>query len=290
MHQQTHFAVSDNLAEQTQSSQQSVKMFRGLLRSQPGAQFLSFNFTTQTCVVQVAPFVKIVHKWPAPTKGGDFGTACLDWGWSSSGNADENRLHDAVPVLVRCWGSSVELLAVDLAAEQMDLPSSGYRSYNSTGSVKDSIKYSFKVLHRSQFDGQVFVSVKWLSPTRLLLLSLTSVLVLSNSLDLVEQSALLPILATNSAALLSSRSGPEDSVFLNTTCVCGRLLYILSADFLYRAQLQSCFDLAHQLIHSGQWLEALALILENVSKSPSLLVTNAADIDKCIFRYVELAV
>eukprot|EP01034_Spumella_vulgaris_P022103 gene22103-28202_t len=302
LHQQLHMVTNDSLATAEQStSPQPVKMFGGLLRNQPVAQFLSFNFTTQTCIVQVAPFVKIVHKWPAPaaavaTKalggGAESSVACLDWSWGSSGVADANRLHDAVPLLVRCWGSSVELLVMDMSVEQADVPS-GYRSYSSGAagsSAKDAPKYSFTVLHRSQFDGQVFVSVKWLSPTRLLLLSLTSIFVLSNSLELVEQSALSPTLVANSSALMSTRNGPDDSVFLNTTCVCGRLLYVLSSDFLFKAQLQSCFDLAHQLIHSGQWLEALALILENVNKSPSLLVTNAVDIDKCIFRYVELAV
>lgn len=139
--------------------------------------------------------------------------------------------------------------------------------------------------------GQRVLSIRWVSSCELVVLTTTDVLVLSDALQPVEQLSLQPSASMELSRLFAHNvSVHQEELIPLQHGVSGRLLFVIASDIMLRVQMQSCFDLADRLISKGQWLEALALVLENARRSPAQLLHCGAELDKYIIRYVELAV
>lgn len=164
-------------------------------------------------------------------------------------------------------------------------------STEKSSKVPGQLQTHFSVVHRRCFAGQKILSLRWVSSTELVMLTTSDVIVTNQALEVTEKFSLQPSLSIElnlnlTAATTDGLSVPH-SLHNN---VCGRKLYVCVHDTLVAVQMQSCFELADRLTEKGQWLEALALVLENIRRSPSMLQLYGAEVGRYIVRYAELAV
>ena len=259
------------------------------------------------------------------------GVSCLDWTWvqesgknaytdtyiNSSSEEGEQEALDWCPLLVRSYGEFVQTLVIFTSGPTfpevssgavVDQSNSSFASKFSTllsstkglGSIGASSDKQhghyiskFSISHTSSFPGHKIIAVRWVSPSELIIMTVTDIIVTNCKLQVVEQFLLAPsfsmelnLFHSHVATLIASGREP---VRLQHS-VCGRKLFVLVQETVLRVQIQSFFDLANSLAAKGQWLEALALVIENTRRSPALLASHMTEVVGYIVRYVELAV
>lgn len=150
----------------------------------------------------------------------------------------------------------------------------------------------FVVAHRRSLEGQRILSLRWVSSSELVALTTSDVVVTNQALEITEKFSLQPSLSMELHSYFSTTGAGVAASTLSAlhNNVCGRILYFCARDTVVAVQMQSCFELADRLTEKGQWLEALALVLENVRRSPNLLQLYGAEVGRYIVRYAELAV
>ena len=218
----------------------------------------------------------------------------------------------AVGTLLPGNSASLGAPVADTAPVPVPVPVGASATAKARPSTSSPYHTKFTVAHRTRFVGQKILSMRWVSSTELVLFTISDVIVTNEVLEIVEKFPLQPSLSMNlsSMFMVEHSSGPitiaassESSSESSGTpavaaaaasalygSVCGRQLFIFANDVLMSVRMQSCFDLADLLAAKGQWLEALALVLENVRRSPNLLQLCGAEVDRYIFRYAELSV
>lgn len=245
-----------------------------------------------------------------------------------SDRADPKEGVDWIPVLARCWGEGVELLSALTTEETLSEPMgptvanvSAVASPTSQDSAVQSITSAFSFLgstaapvsaaslssraasekcvfltkfstsHRCSFVGQRILSLRWVSSTELVLLTTSDVIVTNQMLETMERFSLQPSLSMELNSFFATAAVvPAPSTIRLQNNVSGRKLFVAVNETMFSIQMQSCFELANRLTEKGQWLEALALVLENVRRSPHMLQLYGAEVDRYIIRYAELAV
>lgn len=231
---------------------------------------------------------------------------------------------DWVPTLARCWGEEVQLMSVlttAAAAATIGAPSSvtsgAFQDSGNKQSVSSAFNFlgvstatpsssssskaplatdqpsfqtRFSVTHRNRFAGQKVTSLRWVSSTELVLLTTSDVVVTNQMLETLERFSLQPSLAMELNISYNALVSTLPRVVSIQHNVYGKRLFVSVNDTIVSVQMQSCFELAERLTEKGQWLEALALVLENVRRSPSMLQHYGDEVDRYIVRYAELAV
>jgi hypothetical protein len=222
---------------------------------------------------------------------------------------------DWVPVLARSWGDCVQLLAITSsvpfgsASSLFNRKTTSFQSESSktafsfmqppTSSSKPSsafgsgpLKSMYVPICTREFSGGV-LAVRWISSFELVVLTSLEVIVVGVDLVNLEQVNLQRPLSLELRNILTPFVLPSLAENIGRSQLsCGverRQLFMHVNDMVLKVQLQSCFDLADGLIAKGQWLEALALVVENTRNSVSLIGQHQ-EIDRYILRYIELAV
>lgn len=311
------------------------------VRENASSQFIAICLSSQTCVVQLAPAVRIVRKWPCDSSAAH-SVNTSDWTWTffDEQGKKENDVASlssewqnmTLPLLVRSCSNKLEVLTVrnsdaptapsivsQMQDQQLQLvqdssseaevasafPStrksfmSGSFRHNLSGKASETANATgtaneartslvFTVLFERVIPDAEVVLVRWINSDRLVVLTTQHIMIFNHYLTAIDRSSMEPMVYS---AILEARNSSMISLsHTNLTVVVGmNCMYFLLNEMVLRMELQSCFELANKLIHDGQWLEALALILENVSKTPSLLMTDQTTIDRYIRKYVELA-
>jgi len=258
--------------------------------SSPSQQFVAFNSVLRTYIVQVQPIVRIIHKWAAPDSVCDPVThginpeciACIDWYWNmprqENPAADKTVARDTTstgsfnPLIARSWGGHVEVYSMWASAR------------TNAGDI-----FTFKLHKDLSFKNCNIVGLKWIARSRLVLLTVTDIMVLSSTLELMERTSLTTKLQVSLRSSLDERtslSQPIPSIF----SAYAQRFYILTPESLCSFHMQSWVEIADQLIRGGKWLEALALVVECVAGKGSDALTDEVHIERFIKSYVDLAV
>lgn len=254
----------------------------------------------------------------------------LDWNWMKVPNElNQSTSHlfqpnsqltakDDVmlcPVLTRVREAFIELLVVRVkrttssfsnsftAAENTPrLTSSGRSSilmfspFNLTGAAGGaeevpSLSFEFIpwVNKRVPYLADHILAFRWIKTTHLVAFTKTEVMLFDYSLNSLEKCLLFPpisngfIATMDTANTLTSEIRPETVIYNGEG-------FILTTLALYKTFTRSPFEQANSLISSGRWLEGLSLIVENITKSPALLITESEHIRRYIINYTLLAV
>lgn len=285
------------------------------IRNYPSiCQFFAFSYYDQTHIVQILPELKVLHKWEvknAPLEDDQESTEVLDWTWlyltakePEPENLDINR-HDAkkeqvavgvwTPVISRARKNRLELLAMRImigAREAKPVAPTTRRgsllAFASTFAVTSedlpSLKFDFQPIGEVVLDCGPIVSLKWISASHVVAFTTKEILLLDATLTLLEKMSLFPPIveafkpATNAMDIV-----PQFATY-------NKEIFVLLSMAMVRVLIKSPFDSAESFITSGRWLEGLALIVENIQKSPSLLLYEEENIRKYILRYASLAV
>jgi hypothetical protein len=284
---------------------------------------------SQTWIVQTHPKIKIVYKWDAPS-GVDGLSRELAWTWAQEASTPEgDEYRDWQPVLARCWGEDVQSLVLRTTVSPLSKPqvtpavsgtagappasSSAFGAFSSllsaaraTASAPEpeprTYTSKFSAGYRRSFPGQKVLTLRWTSSRELVILTTSDVTIANPQLQTVEQLSLAPSMSMDlssyynrmvesaSAAAAADHASVAPSQLLCD--VCDHKLYAVVQDTALRVFTQSCFELAEKLIGRAQWLEALALIIENVRKvaEDSASPSAGGEVDSYIVRYADLAV
>lgn len=256
--------------------------------SNPNQQFVAFNSVLRTYIVQVQPIVRIIHKWAAPEGVCDPIThginpeyvACIDWYWNlplefsivETLKKDKTSIGYFNPLIARSWGGHVEIHSMWASARS-----------------NASDMFTFKLQQELFFSNCNILGLRWISRSRLVLLTATEIMVLSSTLELMERTTLTTKLQVSLRSSLDERSSlsqPIPSIF----SAYAQDFYILTPESLCSFQMQSWVEIADQLIRGGKWLEALALVIECVAGKRNDVVSDEVHIERFIKSYVDLAV
>lgn len=297
------------------------------------SQFVAFNSTSRSYIVQLHPNVKVIYRWLMPplVKEKSDGekdissgpvVPSIDWGWfrrkrgtiaaqcAGARDSDSGPLcATVVPILARSWGKFVQLLEITSAALEPSDPdtiriASSMVSTSSNSQPKDSDDVKCQVIAERCFTIH-FVALKWVSPSRLAVMSASELVFLSQSLDIMERCTLQPKVSACLRAAVEDRVNLEQPLPCILSVTNGRI-YSLAPESLYTFHSQSWIEIADQLIRGGQWLEALSLALDNNTKKCNSVkeinsFKNVMDetgdiddqsnlhIDRYILNYVKLA-
>jgi hypothetical protein len=156
------------------------------------------------------------------------------------------------------------------------------------------------------------LSIKWIKTTSLIAFTKSEILLFDSSLNILEKCLLFPALsngfiashgyhpfstvvqrssASLSASLsLTTATAPFPSEIVPRINVWTYEGIVLTSAAMFKVFTRSPFDQANSLINSGRWLEGLSLIVENINKSPSLLLSEGENIRRYILNYTLLAV
>lgn len=282
---------------------------------------------TQTWVVQTHPKIKIVYKWEAPT-GADGPSRDLAWTWVQDPSAQAGEPYrDWQPLLARCWGEEIQTLVLRTtvssppATGPVDIAPSAYATSSAFGTTFGNLlmtgssrpgstgrgavpcTYTSKFVagHRRNLPGLKVLALQWVSCRELVLLTVSDVVIVNTQLQTIGQLPLAPSMSMdfnvyyNHGVDSSTTEGPAEG-----TCLVGRLplrcdvweqrMYAMLHESAMLVHTQSCFELADSLIQRAQWLEALALIIENTRRTVELSLPADAEVDSYIVRYADLAV
>jgi hypothetical protein len=156
------------------------------------------------------------------------------------------------------------------------------------------------------------LSIKWIKTTSLIAFTKSEILLFDPSLNILEKCLLFPSLSNGFIAshgyhpfsAVVQRSSVAFSTSLSVTSattsttseIAPRISVwayegiLLTSSAMFKVFTRSPFDQANSLINSGRWLEGLSLIVENIGKSPSLLLSEGENIRRYILNYTLLAV
>jgi len=260
-----------------------------------------------TFVIQIHPDVRVLHKWSRPANANQEGALpCLAWNWP--------QLSFSVCLLARGWGTTLEILQVSLLND----PTGDQKVFRPVFQMKGSLPMKDTVL-----------AIGWLGPEALVCLSPTPspetspmpppqstplLLPPKNSssqnsasyqlsvFDVAKATCLesLPLQYHGNGASLvrsSAFSAELPGTLFPSFRTCRARLYLLGEEELRSATVQSWEQRIDFLLDSGEWLEALAVALDNyerlteatTSKGMSGQVTTKYMAD-LLMRYLRLAV
>lgn len=225
----------------------------------------------------------------------------LDWTWmptsyyselkvasknaKSLTNPDGPAIH---PVVVRGWGNTVEVMA--LIPPTM---TSTYNPVTGTSTPVSSGDIEAVVLASHTLSNDI-ITVKWLSNhTSMVVLTTKDVLVLNVPSFSNER---LPITKeVNDILSQHMLARSLDNIPSISICVARERMYMLATDKMYMFYLQSWQEQAEQLLTEGQWLDALALVLDRYKNLEGSLTATQQEkeerfLQDYIKRYADLAV
>lgn len=133
------------------------------------------------------------------------------------------------------------------------------------------------------------LAIKWIKASQLIAFTKTEVLLFDAALTVLERCLLLPPISHAFLATIDRQSTVSTEIRPDIT-VMNNEGYVLTSTACFKLFTKSPFEQANSLINSGRWLEGLSLIVENISKSPSLLTSEAEHIRRYIINYTLLAV
>jgi hypothetical protein len=254
----------------------------------------------------------------------------LDWNWMKMPNeANTSTAHlfppnyqltakDDVmlcPVLTRVREDFIELLVIrvkrttssssnSFSAENTPRSTTSGRSsilmfspFNLTGggAAEEIPSLSFEFIpwvnKRVPYQADHILAIKWIKTSHLIAFTKTEILLFDSSLNCLEKCLLFAPISNGFIATAESTGNPSNTTEMKPeVSVLNGEGFILTSLALFKTFTRSPFEQANSLISSGRWLEGLSLIVENITKSPALLVTEAEHIRRYIINYTLLAV
>jgi len=207
-------------------------------------KLVAFSSDKTSFVVALEPAVQVVHKWARGTAealGSAPPKACVAWGWSANSTC----------VLARAWGCAFE---TTVCAVEGGVSRAGY-----------GLKFSPNVNQTLRLPAPA-ATLAWLK------FGAQSAFVLIDAdfiLRVVDASAGLQLDAVDLRALFCD---PRDGAQINTPLhervrASGGLMYVLGTNELATVRLQPWPARVEALVDAGEWLEALALALDSVTRS-----------------------
>jgi len=256
--------------------------------------FVAFNSLLRTYIVQIQPAVRVIHRWTAPPNSlAEMSTSSfskpaipassLDWAWTI-------KRQFRWPMLARSWGENVQILSLDCGTTEVS---------TTTASADSCFVFTVIAENVVSTDGRGILCVKWVDNERLILLSATQLFVTNSKLEILD-TTMLPVNVASSVVASVEVRAPDEAV---PACisVSGSCLFVLSPDSLTQMLFQSWTQQADQLIRDGNWLEALATVLDScgfwsamgsdkVKNDAFFENRNKVYTERYIRKYVELAV
>lgn len=257
-----------------------IKQFGSML------QVFAFALNHMTVVVQVLPEVKIIHRWntgseEAPVPANTL--QLLEWNWALLPIAEESIKSTHSPVLTRAVGNLIEIQSLHVQHTKAPKPVQSTRAsilrftpFNNEEVVQQ-ISYSFSPLASAHLPGRVW-AMRWIGD-QLIAIGDQEVWLLDQRLVVLEKISLLPDI--KQAVLTNS---------LPRATVHGNRMHLLLPGELNIVTTRSPLEQVNILISNGKYIEGLGLIIDNITKSPSLLVSEEANIKRYILNYALLAV
>lgn len=233
---------------------------------------------------------------------------------SAAGRNGESKLNKRIlsayyPVLTRATGRRVDLLSMrvdpfskpssrpsSLSGASTPLSSLGSRasllrfapfSLQEESSTLSPPSFSFSMEASVELPaGRSLLGLKWLDGNELLVFTAQEISLFDQNLRLLERVALAPLLTIPVSS--SSLSVPaQDRPLLH---VWNQKVYLVLPTEVWMISSRSAFEQVNALITQGRYIEGLALVLDTVEKSPSLLQLEREVVQKYILNYAYLAV
>ena len=266
-------------------------MYHELTHYPAMTQYYAFSIQRQTMIVQVAPSIKVIHKWNYENPNNvKHGRECLDWTYLYLTTEESSTIKPGkvsgvwTPVLTRARVNKIETLAMRTLHYRQ------HKDYSSRpGAPLPELQHVFQAVDTRllPYDGDDIMAIKWLDrvrPMRLVVLTTLECYVLDSSLAIMEVAVLSdPLMQAYKVSI------PGTSIEPRLVCDDKELLALVSMS-LQRLKVQSPFEQVDSFIQSGRWLEGLKVVVQRVKECPALGISEQVAIHRYLTQYVTLGI